>query len=65
MGKIDEQIVEVLQKAGKPLTLSEIAEQAGKPPKKIYGGLKKLFEAGKVDCDHKARTYALAKEKTQ
>ena len=65
MGKIDEEILEVLQKAGKPLTLSEIAEQAGKPPKKIYGGLKKLFEAGKVDCDHKARTYTLAKEQTQ
>ena len=65
MGKIDEEILDVLQKAGKPLTLSEIAEQAGKPPKKIYGGLKKLFEAGKVDCDHKARTYTLAKEQTQ
>ncbi len=65
MGKIDEQIMEVLQKAGKPMTLTEIAEQAGTPPKKIFGGLRKLFEAGKIECDHQARTYALAKEKTQ
>jgi DNA-binding IclR family transcriptional regulator len=65
LGKIDEEILEVLKKAGKPLTLTEIAEHAGKPPKKIFSGIKKLFEAGKVDCDHKARTYALAKEQTQ
>jgi DNA-binding IclR family transcriptional regulator len=62
LGKIDEQILEVLQKAGKPMTLTEIAEQADKPPKKIFSGLRKLFEAGKVSCDHKARTYALVKE---
>ena len=62
MGKVDEQIVEVLQKAGKPLTLTEIAEQTGKPKKKIFSGLRKLFEAGKVDCDLKAHTYTLAKQ---
>jgi DNA-binding IclR family transcriptional regulator len=62
LGKIDDQILEVLQKAGKPLTLTEIAEQADKPPKKIFSGLRKLFEAGKVDCDHKAHTYTLARE---
>ena len=65
MGKIDEQIMEVLQKAGKPMSLTEIAEQAGTPPKKIFSGLRKLFETGKIECDHKARTYALAKEQTK
>jgi len=62
LGKIEDQIVEVLQKSGKPLTLTEIAEQTGKPPKKIFSGLRKLFEAGKVDCDLKAHTYTLAKQ---
>jgi DNA-binding IclR family transcriptional regulator len=65
LGKIDEQVLAVLQKAGKPLSLTEIAEQSGIPPKKVFGGLRKLFEAGKIDCDQKARTYAAAKEKTQ
>jgi DNA-binding IclR family transcriptional regulator len=65
LGKIDEQIMGVLQKAGKPMTLTEIAEQAGIPPKKVFSGLRKLFEAGKIGCDQKARTYTLAKEKTQ
>jgi DNA-binding IclR family transcriptional regulator len=62
LGKVDDQIVEVLQKAGKPLTLTEIAEQTGTPKKKIFSGLRKLFEAGKVDCDLKAHTYTLAKQ---
>jgi DNA-binding IclR family transcriptional regulator len=62
---MDELVLEVLQKAGKPLTLNEIAEQAGTTPKKTFGGIKKLFEAGTIDCDHKAHTYMLAKEKTQ
>lgn len=62
MGKVDDQIIEVLKKAGKPLTLAEIAEQIGKPPKKIFSGLRKLFEAGKVDCDLKVHTYSLAKQ---
>lgn len=62
MGKTEDQIIEVLQKSGKPLTLIEIAEQMGKPPKKIFSGLRKLFEAGKVNCDLKAHTYTLAKQ---
>jgi len=62
LGKNEDQVVEVLQKAGKPLTLVEIAEQMDKPPKKIFKSLRKLFETNRVDCDHKARTYALVKE---
>jgi DNA-binding IclR family transcriptional regulator len=51
----------VLRKAaGKPLTLIEIAEQVDKPPKRVFSSMRKLFEAGKVNCDHKARTYTLA-----
>jgi len=61
LGKTEDQIIEVLQTSGKPLTLVEIAEKMGKPPKKIFGGLRKLFEAGKVHCDLKARTYTLSK----
>jgi len=62
LGKTEDQIVEILQKSGKPMTLVEIAEQVGKPPKKVFGPIRKLFEAGKVDCDIKNRTYKLAKE---
>jgi len=62
LGKTDDQIVEVLKAAGKPLTLVEIAEQMGTPPKKIFSGLRKLFESGKVDRDNKTRTYTLVKE---
>jgi DNA-binding IclR family transcriptional regulator len=62
LGKIEDQIVEVLRKSGKPLTLTEIAQQMDKPPKKIFSGLRKLFEAEKVSCDLKARTYTLAKQ---
>jgi len=61
LGKVEEQIVEVLQKSGKPLALVEIAEQLGKPPKKVFGPLRRLFEDGKVDCDLQNRTYRLAK----
>lgn len=62
MGKVEDQIVEVLQKSAKPLTVVEIAEQVGKPPKKVFSPLRKLFEKGKVDCDVRSRTYRLAKE---
>jgi len=62
LGKVEEQIVEVLQKSPKPLTLVEIAEQLGKPPKKIFNPLRKLFEEGRVNCDIPSRMYRLAKE---
>ena len=61
MGKTEDEIIGVLQRSGRPLTLVEIAEQMGKPPKKIFGGLRKLFDAGRVNCDLKTRTYTLAK----
>jgi len=61
LGKVDEQIVEVLKKSAKPLTLVEIADQIGKPPKKVFGPLRRLFEEGRVDCDTQSHTYKLAR----
>ncbi len=62
MGKMDEQILALLQKQDKPMTLSEISDQLGKPPKAVFKGLQKLFNEGKIDCDVKTRSYKLAKE---
>ena len=62
MGKMDEQIVALMQKQGKPMTLVEIAEGLGKPTKAVFKGLQKLFNNGKIDSDVKTRTYALAKQ---
>jgi len=61
LGKVDEQIVALLQKSGKPMTLAEIADELGKPPKAAFKGLQKLFDEGKIDCDIKTRTYKLAR----
>ena len=62
MGKNEDQIVEVMKKRGKPMTIVEIAEQVGRPPKKVFGSVRKLFENGTVDCDHKNHTYQLVKQ---
>lgn len=62
MGKNEDQIVEVMKKIGKPMTLVEIAEQVGRPPKRVFSSIRKLFESGTVDCDHKNRTYQLAEQ---
>jgi predicted transcriptional regulator len=63
VGKVDEQVFELLKSAGSPLTLNEIAEKIGKPSKVVFKALRKLFEAGKIDCDLKARRYSPAKQK--
>jgi len=60
---VDEQVFELLTSSGSPLTLNEIAEKMGKPPKAVYKALRKLFEAGKIDCDLKTRRYSPAKQK--
>ena len=62
MGKNEDHIVEVLKKNGKPMTLVEIAEQVERPPKKVFSSVRKLFENGTLDCDHKNHTYQLAKQ---
>jgi len=62
MGKVEDQIISVLESSNKPLSLVEIASQIGKPPKTVFKSLRKLFEKGKVDCDVKNHQYLLAKE---
>jgi len=62
LGKVDEQIVALLKNSESPLTLIEIAEKLGKPPKTIFKALQKLFTEAKIDCDTNTRRYTLAKE---
>jgi len=62
MGKVEKQIVSLLENSDKPLTLVEIADQIGKPSKTVFKSLRKLFDKGKVDCDVKTRRYTIAKE---
>ncbi len=61
MGKTEDQVLQLLGNS-EPLTLVEIAERLGKKPKAVFRSLMKLFEEGKIDCDHQTRRYALAKE---
>ncbi len=63
MGKLDEQVFEVLKSAGAPLTLNEIAEKMDKPPKTVFKALRKLFEKQMIDCDQRTRQYSVAKPK--
>jgi DNA-binding Lrp family transcriptional regulator len=44
LNKTDEAVVAALKKAGKGLTLAEIADASGEAPKKIFKSLRKLFE---------------------
>ncbi|MDH5390685.1 MAG: hypothetical protein OEX10_05990 [Candidatus Bathyarchaeota archaeon] len=62
MGKVEDQIISVLENSKKPLSLVEIADQIGKPTKTVFKSLRKLFEKGKIDCDTKNHQYMLAKE---
>jgi DNA-binding IclR family transcriptional regulator len=62
LGKVDEQIVALLKNSQSPMTLVEIAEKLGKPPKTIFKALQKLFGEGKIDCDIRTRRYTLVKE---
>jgi len=62
MGKVEDQIISVLGNSRKPLSLVEIVDQIGKPPKTVFKSLRKLFEEGKINCDIKSRHYTLAKE---
>jgi len=62
MGKVEKQIISVLENSRTPLSLVEIADQIGKPPKTVFKSLRKLFDEGKIDCDVKNRQYTLAKK---
>jgi len=61
MGKVEDQIISVLENSRKPLSLVEIADQIGKPPKTVFKSLRKLFEERKINCDIKSHQYTLAK----
>ncbi len=63
MGKVEKQIISVLESSKKPMGLVEIADQIGKPSKTVFKSLRKLFESGKIEVDNKSRTYFLAKNK--
>ena len=60
MGKLENQIVSILQNSDKPLTLSEIAIKIGASEKKVYRSLRKLFEKEKIDVSN--RRYKLSEE---
>jgi len=62
LGKLDEQIVELLKNSGKPMTLAEIADELGKPRKSVFRALQKLFGEGKINSDIHTRSYTLTKE---
>jgi predicted transcriptional regulator len=59
LNKTDELVVSALKKAGKGLTLGEIAEATGESSKKVYKSLRKLFENEMVGCEN--RLYKLIK----
>ena len=59
MGKLEEQIVSLLETSGSAFTLSEIALRVEKPQKTVFKALRKLFGKGKVDCEN--RRYELSK----
>jgi len=60
LGKLENQIVSILQNSDKPLTLSEIAIKIGASEKKVYRSLRKLFEKEKIDVSN--RRYKLSEE---
>ena len=62
MGKVEKQIISVLENSRKPLSLVEIADQIGKPQKTVFKSLRKLFEKEKIDFNAKNHQYTLAKE---
>jgi len=54
LNKSDELVVSTLKKAGKGLTLSEIADITGESKKKVFRVLRKLFENQIIEVeDHR------------
>jgi len=53
LNKIDELVVSALKKAGKGLTLDELAEATGETSKKVFKSLRKLFENEMIDCENR------------
>jgi DNA-binding Lrp family transcriptional regulator len=61
LNKLDEQVLQLLTESG-PLTLVEIAEKLNKKSKAVFSSLRRLFENGDIDCDHKMRQYFIVKK---
>lgn len=61
MGKTETQIIKFLNN-GVPLTLNELATKLEKKPKATFRSLRKLFNQGKIVCDHRTKQYTLAIE---
>ena len=53
LNKTDEAVVAALRKAGKGLTLAEIADASGEAPKKVFKSLRKLFENEIIDSENR------------
>jgi uncharacterized membrane protein len=61
LNKVDKSIISALKGAEAGLTLVEISQKTGETEKKIFRGLRKLFERGIIDSK-KDRRYALLKD---
>jgi DNA-binding Lrp family transcriptional regulator len=53
LNKTDEAVVAALRKAGKGLTLAEIADASGEASKKVFKSLRKLFENEIIDSENR------------
>jgi DNA-binding IclR family transcriptional regulator len=60
LNKLDKSIVSVLKETEAGLTLVEISQKTGETEKKVFRGLRKLFEHGIIES-RKDRRYALSK----
>ena len=60
LNKVDKSIISALKEAEAGLTLVEISQKTGEQEKKVFKGLRKLFERGIIDSK-KDRRYALSK----
>jgi uncharacterized membrane protein len=61
LNKTDQLVMNALKTEGKELTLQEIADKTGQPPKKIFKSLRKLFENELIETN--ARKYKLTSAK--
>jgi DNA-binding IclR family transcriptional regulator len=60
LNKLDKSIISVLKETEIGLTLAEISQKTGETEKKVFKGLRKLFQRGIIES-RKDRRYALSK----
>lgn len=61
LNKTDQLVINTLKTENKELTLQEIADKTGQPPKKLFKSLRKLFENELIETN--ARKYKLTSTK--